>query len=387
MRVSWLSRKNRILVCLLAVCAFANAQQPANTGSVTGFVHMADTGKAATGITVFLQPPAKREVPDIDSKTGEFIVRDEPRRGDFYAKVEPSGAFEIKNVKPGFYFVLTYAPGYLSQDDYIFPGALAPEQNGGPLPAFVQEVHVMSGAAEPVDLRLQRGGSIEGTIWLSDGRPAHTGAQVANEVAVSVEVKTKEGKFIRTGGAAHTDSSGHYRFEGLAPAAYVVFVALPGKMVPTSRGLQGSGGEIVYASNTVRASQAHVVDVSGTENYDQIDIEVPVAGLHKVVGKVIASTGAVNNSAIVRLYPSGEPSLSRTSPLQANGSFSFDDVANDEYTIAVEFQGETEMVGLTEDKTGLRMRMKKAPYKNVSQNIRVAGQDPPAVVLRTELIP
>ena len=383
----WLSRRKRILVCLLSMCVVARAQQTANTGSVIGVVHLADTGKAAVGITVFLQPPATLKGPVIDPKTREFIVRDEPHRGDFYAKVGPNGAFEIKNVKPGDYFVLTSAPGYISQDAYIFPGALAPRQTTGTLPAFVQKVHVTSGAATSVDLRLQRGGSIEGTVRLSDGRPAHTGAQIANEVAVSVEVKRKGG-FIRSGGAAHTDNFGHYHIEGLAPASYVVFVALPGKMVPTSSGLQGSEGEIVYASSTVRASQARVVNVRGMENYDHVDIDIPIAGLHKVTGKVVTNTEAVmNNSAIVRLYPSGEPSLSRSTPLQADGSFSFDDVSDEEYTIAVDFHGESEMLGLTADKKGLRMKMKKAPYENVSQNIRVAGQDPPAVVLRTESTP
>jgi hypothetical protein len=295
-----------------------------------------------------------------------------------YTKAGPNGAFAIKNVKPGDYFATVYAPGY------IYPAA----QDGGALPGSVQKVHVTSGVTESVDLRLERGSSIEGTVRFSDGRPAHTGAQVANEVAVSVEMKTKEGKFVRSGGAAHTDSSGHYRIEGLAPASYVVFVALPGKMVPTSRGLQGSGGEIVYASDTVRASQARVVDVRGVENHDQVDIDIHIAGLHKVTGKVVTNTGAViNNSAIVRLYPSGEPGLSRSTPLQTDGSFSFDDVSDEEYTIAVEFERETEFLGLTADKQGVRMKMKKAPYANVSQNIRVAGQDPPAVVLRAESTP
>jgi len=312
-------------------------------------------------------------------------MRDEPHRGDFYTTVDSLGAFEIKNVKPGDYVVFTYAPGYLSQDDYVFPGALAPEQSGGsgPLPAFVQKIHVTAGAVVPVDLRLERGGSIEGSVRFSDGRHAHTGAQIAGEVAVSVEVKTKEGKVIRSGGAAHTDISGHYRFDGLAPASYVVFVALSGKMSPTNRGLQRGGGEIVYVGNTVRASRARVIEVRGTENHDQVDIDIPVVGLHKVTGKVVVSTGTIVDSAIVRLYPSGESDLSRATPLQADGSFSFDDVPDEQYTIDVEFHDDVEILGLTEDKTGVRMRMKKTPYENVSLAIRVDGHDPPAVILQT----
>jgi hypothetical protein len=370
------------------MCVAAGAQQPANTGSVTGVVHLADTGKAAVGITVFLQPPPMQQGPVIDPKTGEFTVRDEPHRGDFYAKADANGAFEIKNVKPGDYFVMTSAPGYISQDDYILPGVLASGEGGNALPNFVRKVNVTAGASIPVDLRLQRGGSMEGTVELSDVRPGHSSVQIAKGVAVSVELKTRKGKFIRSGVAAHTDSAGHYRIEGLAPASYVVFVALSGKMVQTSRGLQGGGGPVIYARNTVRASQARVVEVRATENHDHIDIDMPIAGLHKVTGKVVTNAGAImNSSAIVRLYPTGEPGLSQSVPLQADGAFSFDDISDEEYTVAVEFQGETEMLGLTTDGQGLRMKMKKPPYANVSQSIRVAGQDPANVALTTEPTP
>lgn len=159
-------RKHCLLVCLCAAYVCAKAQQQGNTGSVSGMVRLADSGKVPAGVIVSLLPTATRGQPSIDPNTGEFVVRDEPNRGSFHATVDPIGAFEIKNVKPGDYFVLTYAPGYVSQEDYIFPGALAPEQSGstGPLPVFVQKIHVAAGSVVPVELRLERGGSIEGTI-------------------------------------------------------------------------------------------------------------------------------------------------------------------------------------------------------------------------------
>jgi hypothetical protein len=227
----------------------------------------------------------------------------------------------------------------------------------------------------PVDLRLERGGAIEGEVRFEDDSPAHTGAQVAHEVAVSVEVKTKDGKFLRCCDTAHTDSTGRYRIDGLPPGSYVVFAALPGGgMVQTKTGLQGSGGTIYYASNTIRASRALVTEVRGTESHGQADITIPRVGLHRLSGRVVTSTGASVDAGIVRLAPVGESTLLRATPLQADGRFSFDDVVDEEYTLAVEFYGETEMLGLTEDKTGIRMRREKAPYENVSQNVRVSGQ-------------
>jgi proline racemase len=157
-------------------------------------------------------------------------------------------------------------------------------------------------------------------------------------------------------------------------------------VIPTKRGSEAGAGEIVYAGNTVRASKARVIEVRGNENYGHADIEIPVMGLHRVTGRVVTNTGTIVNSGIVRLGPSGEPGPSRANSLQADGSFSFDDVADEDYTIAVEFHGEAEMLGLTEDKMGVRMRMKKAPYADVSQTVRVNGQDPPAVILLTKPI-
>jgi hypothetical protein len=148
-------------------------------------------------------------------------------------------------------------------------------------------------------------------------------------------------------------------------------------------GLQASGGTIYYASNTVRASRALVTEVRDNESHGQIDITIPRVGLHRVSGRVVTDTGATVDAGIVRLAPAGESTLLRATPLQADGSFSFDDVVDEEYTVAVEFHGETEILGLTEDKAGIRMRMKKAPYKSVSQNVRVNGEDPPMVLLQT----
>ncbi len=130
----------------------------------------------------------------------------------------------------------------------------------------------------------------------------------------------------------------------------------------------------------MRASRARVVEVQGRESNDGVDIELPVQGLHTIAGKVVTREGGAVDQGIVRVYPTGEPEVARTGPLGVHGEFRFEDVMDDDYTVSVEFVGATEFVGLTEDKTGVRMRTRKAPYVTVTQEVRVAGQDAPPVV-------
>jgi hypothetical protein len=324
----------------------------------------------------------------VDPKTGEFVVKDQPHRGDFHATVDSNGSFQIDGVKPGGYYVLTFLPGYLSRDDYIYHGALSPERGtGATQPPFFRQVEIVPGKVAQTALRLERGGQIEGTVRFSDGKPAHTGKGIAREIALSLEIQSRNGQFIRTGGAAHTDSNGHFRFEGLAPASYIVFVAQPGGMVTTRRGIMASGGEIIFCCNTVRASKARIIDVHGTEIRDHVNIDLPSSGLHTVTGKVVATRGASIDEGIVRLYPSGEPDLSRMTYIRTDGTFTFSDVPDDDYTVSLEFEGHADFVRLTPDETGIVMRMRQPPYKSVHQNVRVAGQDPPPIVLNAEPSP
>ncbi len=146
----------------------------------------------------------------------------------------------------------------------------------------------------------------------------------------------------------------------------------------------GSGGEIIFCCNTVRASKARIIEVRGTEPQDQVDIEIPSFGLHTVTGRVMAMTGAVIDEGTVRLYPSGEPGLSRATPIRTNGTFSFGDVPDEDYTVSVEFTGQVEFVGVTPDKAGMIMRMSQPPYQSVRQDVRVAGEDPQPIVLRAQ---
>jgi hypothetical protein len=362
MRLSALSKFYVFSVALSSFVALGQQpirQQP-TPGSVHGTVRLQHTGTPAVGAFVSLGTTiAEPNVPEV----GEYVVRDNNFPKDLHGTVGRDGSFEIGSVPPGNYTVVVYKPGYLRP---------------------LQKLSVLSGQRKNLQLELERGGSIEGRVIFTDGRPAHTGMQVAAEIAVNVEVETQPGKFTRFGGAAHTDSNGHYSIDGLPTGRYIVFTAFPGTMVSTTRGRVGTTGRVIFAPSSVRASKAEVVEVQQPRSHGGVDIQVPMQGLHSISGTVVDSSGNPVTEGLIRLYPKGEPDLSLSAPPGIHGEFFFADLPDEEYTVRAESYGEVSFLGMTEDKTGVRMLRHKAPFAPVSTEVTLSGQDSAAIVLRVQ---
>jgi Carboxypeptidase regulatory-like domain len=344
-----------------------------NTGTLHGHVLLADTEAPATGATISLQPT--KPTLQTASEDGEYIIRDDSSPKNLYATVDAKGLIEIDHIPPGDYTIRTYKPGYIPQDASS-PIATLP---GAP---SIQKVHVSPRSTQSVTVRLERGGAIEGVVRLSGTTPSPIPG-----AAVSVEIRTPSGKLLRFGGAAHTDAQGRYRIDGLPPATYIVFTALPSEMVwvNTNRGrLAANGAFVIYAPAAIRSGNAQLVAVNQPQTYGAVDIAIPTANLHTLSGKLIDKTGRPLSEGLVRLYPTGEPNLSRAMPVDRNGEFSFDNVPDEHYTLAATFEGTQQFLGVTEDKTGIRMRINKPLYQPASIDVQVSGQNPPALTLTVE---
>ncbi|RZU40453.1 carboxypeptidase-like regulatory domain-containing protein [Edaphobacter modestus] len=361
----WTTRSLLLTIILVSSASFAASQiQPTGTGSIRGHVTLADTNGPATGTIIsILPPPLKLSIPE----EGEYIVFDQISRGQFHATVDSTGAYQIDKIPPGDFTVLTWLPGYISHDPADDPQPSHPD---------VQYLHVQAGQIIVHDLQLERGGSIEGTVRYADGRIAHIGKNVAAEVAVNLEKQTPDGHFARFGGAAHTDSDGHYVCMSLPPGTYLVFTALQGGTVTTTRGTSATGGLLMFAPSTVRPSKALRINLGRQETRKDVDVEIPVTGLHTISGKVVNSAGEPVTQGIVRLYPTNETNVSRASPLGKEGEFSFESMPDDRYVVSVEFAGEQEFVGITKDQTGIRMRMHKPLYRNITTEVSISGHNP-----------
>lgn len=360
------------------------SQQSSLSGSLSGTIHLADSKAPASGVNVMLQVPF---LPEQQRKEGYIFI--EP--GHFHATTDASGSFVITNVPVGEYYVVPNLSGYVSAQDYIFPGALSPEvQDGARTPGFVRKIVISPKTTSHVDFQLDRGGAIEGTGICSDGRPNHTEASPGfcpTGVALNLSVKGQDGQFRRALGASHPDKGGHFRFEAVPSGTYIVFAALPGGMVRTSRGTQGSSGPIFFFGNTVRPSKARVVEVSGTATQTGVNITVSLTGLHTVRGQVQMPDGKLVNTGVVVLFPTGEKDPARANPLGIDGTFEFDQVVSGTYTVVVEHPPEFEFVGPAPDGKGIRMKRRKMLYVSSTQDVLVTDQDPPMITLRPTPVP
>ena len=383
-------------VWLLMVCGFGlengglRAQDAKTVGSVRGTVQLADTRSPAAGVFVFLVEGARQLEP---APTGDYVVRDEdqPSRGEFHGTADAAGRVTIAAVRPGVYYVVARVPGYISPEEYIAPWALAPPTAGAAavLPQFVQRVTVEAGKESRFELRLERGGAIEGEVRYAGGGPAYRAGSEAEGVAVNLLVRKPDGSFGHgMAGAAHTDAKGHYRVEGLPPATYVVEIAMLGKMVPTSRGLEATGGLLMFAGSTERISRAEVAELRGRETRT-VDVILPSAGMRRVSGRVLTPEGKPLERGQVRLVPKGEtdefygiPLAGRGVPLQTDGVFSVEDVLPDTYVVRFDDQPRIEVAGLTADGKGLRMHRSDPAYAPLSVEVTVGGTDPPPLELR-----
>lgn len=370
-------------------CATGAAAQ--GTGTVSGIVEYADTGKAASGVRITLTNESIDTGLHVDPKTGEYLIRDVAEADKtLYTDVGADGIFTIHGVSPGTYLVRTLSREYVSPDDTVYLMSNETHMYAGQrVGEGALRVEVTVGHPQQrIAIRLKRGGVIEGVVHGAEGAvPAgETGREPRFGVGAERKLDSNHyGNVITLG--KRIDEFGHYRLEGLGPGDYIVFGLRPSTMVGTIGGsLRGASGLVTYAPSTARPSEARVVHVSGAETH-HLDVSLPQgAALHRVQGTVDISGDEVLGDTMVRLYPAGEGSSSAVTPIGPGKSFSFEDVPDGDYTVLVEFFGTQEFIRVDVAEGAIHMRIRKATYAATSENVRVAGHDVSGVVLQPQAI-
>ncbi|MGB9417444.1 MAG: carboxypeptidase regulatory-like domain-containing protein [Acidobacteriaceae bacterium] len=342
----------RPLPILAAISLAAAAQQAPKkqpTTTVTGHVYLADTNTPARLATVMLEPARV-----LDNDPDPHPPKDRSAAMVYTSAVQTllDGSFTIPKVAPGAYYVVAYKSGYLSPLSTLSEDALkhpTPEDHkriAGILPRIVVE----AGLPASVEVRLERGSAISGTVLFDDGSPA-------SGLPVHALVRRKDGQKetwsplrpmpFALMADVYTDDLGRYRLTGLQSREYMVEVVLQLQQMNFASAPGESGGSSsinnvaslsFYSGSATRKADAKPFKLSANEENSGEDITIPLAKLHTITGEIVAAhDGHVLNQGNVKLLDAGDKSEVETGKLErADGKFHLLFVPEGNYILRVD---------------------------------------------------
>ncbi|MGO9775558.1 MAG: carboxypeptidase regulatory-like domain-containing protein [Terracidiphilus sp.] len=340
--------------CLPATAQEQVAPQtvPSLTSTVSGRVICGDTGHPARFAAVQLIPEKQQPTQTSDwanvkdakdlAKLMEKGMAQAQKGTGLSAVSAIDGSFEMPKVPAGTYFVVAQLKGYLSpldaltEEDRYKGGADAIKR----IQAQSEKI-VVQDAPVRVDVRLERGGSINGVIRYDDGSPAVGVTPV--RMVMQEDGKWKVDSFNPGAQQTNTtDDCGHYRISGLAKGKYAVKAELP--TMQSIRGLAGAFNSqynvgdalVVYSGGAFREKDIKPIEIGAGEDVDGIDIAFPIDDLHVVSGTVTAKTdNHPVNAGWVSLNDPETKAMLRHTKIEEDGSFKFSYVPEGQYELKI----------------------------------------------------
>ena len=372
-----------LLLALPTLTATAQNSARPGTGSVTGHVYCADTNAPARGAQVQLETVKGTE--HRLAGHGQAST-DMPAGGIVQTALD--GSFVIPNVPPGSYYVVAKAAGYLSPraDAKDIDDAEPPPPAGQP-PLVIPRVDVQADQAAAIDIRLERGAAVSGTIRFDDGSPAS-----GMHVGVVRKTKDKSGSsnFTDIGirGSETTDDLGHYRISGLRDGEYIVETVLAHlDFVPGETHALGLSGVmrsvlIIYSSDATRKSDAVPFKLGGGEERTGEDITIPLSKLHAISGVVTAARdGHSINSGNLEILVSGDSDPMVVAQIGKDGAFHLEGVPEGAYLLRVNNARDTKTEVLTADGNATySSEITVHQYDKLEQPIKIEGDIPNLVL-------
>ncbi len=331
---------------LLPIAALAQrgaSGKPAPTGIVTGHVFFADTNGPARLANVVLEPAEA-----IDGYKPDAGHADGISAHLSGVQTLPDGSFLIPRVAPGTYYVYAWAPGYVSaistlgatNDQLLKPDAAIKEAIARTLPRATVQANLPAS----VDVTLQRGAAVSGTVLYDDGSPA-AGLEVRLLVRQKdkwVEPRLNPLEFTPN---PMTDDKGSFRIAGLPDREYLAAVEL--SFTRTGYDINGGGFGVfhdgggsklmIYSGDQFRTKNAHPFKVKLGEERPGEDITIPLAKLHTVAGAVTAARDGhtLNGGTVTLLYADDRTEAATTKLAHGDTSWSLPFVPEGDYLVRV----------------------------------------------------
>lgn len=372
-----------VVSCPLLAQESAPSPQIPATGQVTGRVFCGDTdlpGRFA-GVQLIAEKPDQLGIsdPGVTGKNPDLAKALQVVMGTFLkgsglsALTGIDGTFSLDKVPPGTYYVVAHLPGYRSPLSQ-FSQAERMKADAETLKAVqsaAEKIVVQPNQAAHVELRLERGASLDGNIRYDDGSPAPG----VTPVLVALE---KDGKWKELAIAmlpTPTDDRGHFRLCGLSPGKYAVKAALP--TMQASVGLGASSlamhmnmGDalVVFSGGALREKDIKPIEIGPGEAVDGIDVVFPLSGLHAIAGSIVAKTdNHPFNAGTVALLDSETKASLRTAIIAQDGSFRLNYVPDGQHILQVSDAADTEKTGEFEMESDLARMMNSKTVKSYGE--------------------
>jgi hypothetical protein len=375
-----------LLLPFLALAAEAqnNAAKP-GTGAVTGHVYCADTNAPARMASVQLE-----SVKDAEDRGADRPFKYSPPSGGI-VQTAFDGSFTFSSVPPGSYYVVVSASGYLSPrangDDF---DDAQPQPPAGKPPIVIPRVDVQADQTANIDVRLERGAAVSGTVRFDDGSPASRVRVVVLHKRKDKWVPSNSTSTIIGGDTDNTDDLGRYRISGLRDREYLVEVMLNRVDMlmasPHSIDLHGVSRSsiVIYSGDTPRIRDAVPFKLGAGDEHTGEDITIPLSKFHSISGTVTsASDGHAINEAFVQIADPDNKESIAGAEVGRDGTFRIESVPEGSYLLRVVhaidtqsrdiFVGGDHQITFSDTKTIHR-------YGDLEQPIKVEGDIPNLVL-------
>jgi hypothetical protein len=263
------------------------------------------------------------------------------------------GTFTLPNVPPGSYYVVAAKAGYLPSRDYDDDNDAAEPSPAEKSPIVLPRIEVQADQTASIDIRLERGAAVSGTVRFDDGSPAYVVQVVPLHLGKDKWVPSST-PILAVMFSPETDDLGHYRISGLRDREYVVMVQLTRTNLE-SKGTHEMGHYGVerstlriYSGDTPHISDAVPFKLAAGEERTGEDIVIPLSKLHSVNGVVTAaSDGRVITGGHIVIEDPGEKESVVDAELGNDGSFHLEGVPEGTYRLRVRNARDTESQTLT----------------------------------------
>ena len=385
------------LICASAVIVAQKTDANDPVGTLVGHVYCGDTNAPARFARVTLEAVQDQASPvnaPASAQGGGTAS------GSTVSTVEtaPDGSFTMEKVKPGDYYVNVEKEGYIS------PKAMfAPKELADPTPdtralmdKTMNRVRVEQGGAAHIEIRLERGAAVSGTVLYDDGSPA-------GEIQLKLLHKDSAGKWVpvsgygrKFGAGITTDDRGRYRIASLLADEYMLETDISLSDIKT-RTVESNGRTMNFAMANQRSSLSFygtgALTTSDAKSFtlragrDHMDenVTIPLAKLHKLSGRVAAGQDghSVNAASVTLVTREGGKKITSAPISREDGLFHFDFVPEGDFLLKVSNARDVVWERGEEPKTSSPMPM---PAEDKERVIESYGNAEMPLILRGDML-